>query len=108
MNDIRISVIVISYNGIEFITDCLTSIVKSLQGESAEIIVVDNGSTDGAFESIKQDLGILKTDVKTIKNDVTKVRRDMTTLFDFLDKDFLDLRQRVDRIEEHLGLPPLS
>ncbi|PIU03961.1 hypothetical protein COT44_00335 [Candidatus Shapirobacteria bacterium CG08_land_8_20_14_0_20_39_18] len=65
-------------------------------------------ATKDDFESIKQDLGILKTDVKTIKNDVTKVRRDMTTLFDFLDKDFLDLRQRVDRIEEHLGLPPLS
>ena len=64
MNDIRISVIVISYNGIEFITDCLTSIVKSLQGESAEIIVVDNGSTDGTFESIKQDHHY----VKLIKN----------------------------------------
>ena len=59
------------------------------------------------LQPVKKDVITLKNDVKTIKKDVTKVRKNMTTLFDFLDKDYLDLRQRVDRIEEHLGLPPL-
>lgn len=64
-------------------------------------------ATKDDLKSIKLDLGVLKNDVKTIKTDMTKVRKEITTLFDFLDRDFLDLRQRVDRIEEHLNLPPL-
>ncbi len=55
MNNLEISVIVVSYNGIEFIADCLSSIADSLQGASYELIVVDNGSTDGTLELIERD-----------------------------------------------------
>jgi GT2 family glycosyltransferase len=51
--DCRISVVVISYNGIEFIDDCLSSTVSSLAGEASEIIVIDNASSDGTVELIK-------------------------------------------------------
>lgn len=49
----KISVIVISYNGMEFIYDCLETVKLSLEAIEAEIIVVDNGSTDGTVELIK-------------------------------------------------------
>lgn len=64
MNQIKISVIVITYNGIEFIENCLNSISKSLLKESAEIIVIDNGSSDGTVALIEQNYQY----VKLIKN----------------------------------------
>jgi len=55
MNDqnYKISVIVISFNGLAFIHDCLETVRLSLETTDAEIIVVDNGSTDGTLELIK-------------------------------------------------------
>lgn len=49
----RISVVVISYNGIEFIDDCLSTTVSSLAGTASEVIVIDNASSDGTVELIK-------------------------------------------------------
>ena len=50
----QISVIVISFNGIEFIGDCLGSITAGLSGVGSEIIVIDNGSSDGTCELIER------------------------------------------------------
>ncbi len=49
----RFSVIIIGFNGEDFIGDCLRSVRKSLEGASYEIIVIDNGSTDGTLDIIK-------------------------------------------------------
>jgi GT2 family glycosyltransferase len=49
----RISAVVISYNGIDFIGDCLSSLKADLTDYDHEIIVVDNHSTDGALDFIK-------------------------------------------------------
>lgn len=49
----RYSVVIISFDGREFISDCLASVQKSLEGEAYEIITVDNGSSDGTLEIIK-------------------------------------------------------
>jgi len=49
----KISVVVISFNGIDFIEDCLKTTIESLSGINYEIIVVDNGSTDGSLDIIK-------------------------------------------------------
>jgi len=47
-------VIVISFNGMEFIEDCLASVQKSLdEVVDSEILVIDNGSTDGTVELIE-------------------------------------------------------
>lgn len=47
---IRSTVIIPNYNGIQYIERCL----YSLAGEPAEIIVVDNGSTDGSRELVRE------------------------------------------------------
>lgn len=53
------SVIIPNYNGKEFLPSCLESIDRSL---AEEIIVVDNGSTDGSLEYLES------LDIKLIKN----------------------------------------
>lgn len=52
-----LSVIIPNYNGIEFLQECL----ESLEGQkcSLEIIIVDNGSSDGSVDYIKKKYGSL-------------------------------------------------
>lgn len=56
MNDTGnpISVIIISYDGIDYIDNCLSSVIKSLEGIASEVIVVDNGSVDGTVKIIEE------------------------------------------------------
>lgn len=48
----EISAIIIAFNGIKFLPDCLTTLTADLAGIFAEIIVVDNGSRDGSAEFV--------------------------------------------------------
>ncbi len=50
MNDIKISVIVPLYNGADTLPRCVRSIVEQTMWESMELILVDDGSTDGSAE----------------------------------------------------------
>lgn len=47
---IRSTIVIPNYNGIDYIEKCL----RSLAGEPARVIVVDNGSTDGSREVVQQ------------------------------------------------------
>lgn len=49
-----VSIIIVNYNTKKYLSDCLTSIYKETKDISFEIIVSDNGSTDGSLEMIKQ------------------------------------------------------
>lgn len=60
-----ISVIIIAYNGMAFLPDCLASVVDSVREVDAEIIVVDNGSSDGTTAFI----GKTYSDVALIANE---------------------------------------
>ena len=60
----RISAVIISYQGIDFIPDCLTTLKADLAGYEHEIIVIDNHSIDGSVEFIEQ----RHPDVCLIKN----------------------------------------
>jgi GT2 family glycosyltransferase len=50
----EVSAIVIVYNGIEFLPECLRTLTEDLKFTSHELILVDNGSMDGSAEYIKQ------------------------------------------------------
>jgi GT2 family glycosyltransferase len=47
-----ISIIVVNWNGVKFLGDCLSSLEKQTW-QQREFILVDNGSTDGSAECIK-------------------------------------------------------
>ena len=50
-----VSVIIVSFNTREVLRQCLQSVIDDAHGLSAEIIVVDNASTDGSPEMIESD-----------------------------------------------------
>jgi len=53
---------------------------------------------------IRIEIDPLKSDVKTTKKDASKIRQDVDTLIDFFDHEYVELRQRVENIESHLGI----
>src|SRR3989304_3063057 len=59
-----VSVIVLNWNGKSLIEDCLNSLIKQVH-KNTEIILVDNGSTDGSVELIKSKF---RDRVKLIEN----------------------------------------
>jgi hypothetical protein len=46
-------VIILNYNGIEFVEQCVRSVLKS-DYPNFELVVVDNASTDGSYEAVRQ------------------------------------------------------
>lgn len=61
----RVSLVVLTYNGLDLTRACLESIVRNTLWPSLEIVVVDNGSTDGtpdhlrAFAREQQDVRLI-------------------------------------------------
>ena len=58
-----VSVIILNYNGSDYIFDCIKSVLKT-ELCKFEIILIDNNSTDGSFEKCKQEF----LQIKLIKN----------------------------------------
>ncbi len=54
MKKTTVSIIVLNWNGKDFIKKCLESIKKFTSPELYEVIVVDNGSKDGSVEMLQQ------------------------------------------------------
>lgn len=47
MSTMRVSVVIVTWNGRDYIGPCLDALVRQRETPSFEIVVVDNGSTDG-------------------------------------------------------------
>ncbi|MEO0977099.1 MAG: glycosyltransferase family 2 protein [Pseudomonadota bacterium] len=50
-----ISIIIVNWNTIDLLKDCLSSVVQNLGDLEAEIIVIDNASSDGSQEMVERD-----------------------------------------------------
>jgi GT2 family glycosyltransferase len=48
-----VSIVIVSFNTLKLLQPCLQACLDNLRGISAEIIVVDNGSSDGSVEYIR-------------------------------------------------------
>ena len=64
----KVSVIILTWNGIRHISNCLESVYKSTY-QNYEVIVVDNGSRDGTPELINKEF----PQVKLILNILLKI-----------------------------------
>ena len=51
----KVSIIIVNYNTLHVLRPCLDSIIEQTIGIDYEIIVVDNGSTDGSIEALSAD-----------------------------------------------------
>ena len=47
----------------------------------------------------------LKKEISPLKKDVKKIKFDIETIIGFFDNEYLNVNQRVKKIEKHLGLP---
>jgi GT2 family glycosyltransferase len=52
---IEVSVIIVSWNCRQMLTECLRSIQSGLVSDKSEIIVIDNASSDGTVEAIRKE-----------------------------------------------------
>jgi len=52
----RVSVIVLNWNGMKWLHACLSSILSQDPGEAFEVLLVDNGSTDGSVQYVEKSL----------------------------------------------------
>ncbi len=60
-----VSIVILNYNGKKFLKNCLLSVSKT-DYKNFEVIVVDNGSTDGSDELALNELGLLN--IRLVKN----------------------------------------
>ncbi len=61
-----ISVVIISFNGLDFIEDCVSSVIDSLKGITYEVIVIDNASSDGTVQILQSQF----PGVRLIQNEI--------------------------------------
>lgn len=54
----KVSIIILTWNGIDYTKMCLKSLKENTNYENYEIVVVDNGSSDGTIEYLRQMDGI--------------------------------------------------
>lgn len=63
---------------------------------------------DDKLTPLTRDIKTMKSDIKTMKGDIAKIRKDISGITDFFDQEYIGLRKRVERIEDHLNLPPIQ
>ena len=51
---------------------------------------------------------IVQEELKPVKDDITHIRKDVKLIITFFDREYLELRARVEKIEQHLNLQPSS
>lgn len=74
--------------------DDLSQIKGIIQDETRKIVK----------EELKIEIDPLRRDVKILQKDVTKIRKDVGTIVNYFDREYLELRERVEKIEHHLGI----
>ena len=57
---------------------------------------------------ITREIKPVKRDIGTIKSDAAQIRKDVKTLVNYFDREYLELRARIERIETHLQIEPSS
>ncbi|WP_322799223.1 Gfo/Idh/MocA family oxidoreductase [Thermoflexus sp.] len=63
----KVSIVIVTYNGLHFTQLCINSILRNSLWPNLEIIVVDNGSTDGTLEYL-QELALSHSNLRLILN----------------------------------------
>ncbi|HUD20428.1 MAG TPA: hypothetical protein VMR81_08360 [Patescibacteria group bacterium] len=78
-----------------------------------DLQAIDNLVTKRVNEAIDTRVGDIVTkrireELKPMKEDIVKIRKDINVIVSFFDREYTNLRTRVERIEEHLQLPAIS
>lgn len=57
---VRISIIILNWNGWKWLKECLPSILEQRLDEDFEVLLIDNGSTDGSAEYVRRNFPQVK------------------------------------------------
>jgi GT2 family glycosyltransferase len=108
---IDLSIIVVSYNTKDLTQKCIESIVKNTHKISYEIIVVDNASTDGSIEKIRNSKFEIRNPIVIIENKTNLgyakannlgIKAAKGKAYLLLNSDTLILENAIDKAYEHL------
>jgi len=58
--EIQLSIIIVTHNAKDFLRNCLKSVFEKIKNLSFEVLVVDNASSDGTFEMLKNEFPQVK------------------------------------------------
>ena len=83
----------------------LTQIQYVVQTETRKIVREEIKPLITDVSTLKTDVSTLKKDMSTVKEDISQIRKDMKMIVSFFDREYLELRKRIERIELHLSLP---
>ena len=56
----KLSIVIVNYNVKHFLGQCLISVKRAIENIDAEVFVVDNASTDGSCEMVKENFAWVK------------------------------------------------
>lgn len=80
----------------------LSQIKSIIQTETRSIVQSETRSI--VQSEIEKGLKPIKQDIKTMKEDITFLREASNAIISYFESEYLSLRKRVERIEEHLNL----
>lgn len=82
-----------------------SQIQKIIVSETRKIIQEE---TPGIVRKIVQEETpkIIQKELIPIKRDIKKIKKDVDIIVTTFDRDYVFLRRRLDRLEDHLQLPP--
>jgi phage-related minor tail protein len=63
------------------------------------------GELDDRVKNVEIGLDDAVSGVKKIQKDVSQIKRTQGTMLDLLDKEQMEQRKRITRLEEHVSLP---
>ncbi|MDD5748237.1 MAG: glycosyltransferase [Actinomycetota bacterium] len=114
MRVVPVSVIVLSWNGIDFTKRCIDSLLTRTKHPDFEVIVVDNGSTDGTLEYLRGTSGIKlienKENLGFVKGNnvgIFSTQRDVVLLnndTEIIQSDWLERMQNLAYSAEDIGV----
>lgn len=111
----KVTIIILTWNGIEYTKKCLESLLNTTNLDSCDVVVVDNGSTDGTIEYLKtidwikiienkENLGFVRGNnvaINQIKDgDIVLLNNDMI----IIQNDWLERLQKTAYLEEDYGI----
>lgn len=68
----------------------------------------DISDTKKQVSNLKKDIDHATKNTVIIKATTQRIDENLKTTTNFFDKEYLDLKKRIRRIEDHLNLPPLT
>lgn len=79
---------------------------EEVETESKSLREDIQGEIKLARIEIQKEVSALKDKVKNLEIALSKIQKDIRKIVNFFDEEYLTLRRRVERLEEHLNLPP--